>query len=66
MTVDLDEIVRDIAYRAAKNDSGKAIMLGGTIKAKRLSESVLSSETKKHPLHELYSEVLPDEVKNDR
>jgi hypothetical protein len=66
VSVDLDEIVREIAYRAAKNDSGRAIMLRGSIKAKRLSESVLSSKTTQQPIHELYSEVLPNEVKNDR
>ena len=63
VTMDLDAIAQTIANNAARNGSGRAIMLGGHITAKRLNERVIATQTEAVPISQGYSELQPDEVK---
>lgn len=55
--IDVDTIVTQLAYKAARNSSGRATALGGRIKAKRTKRTVLTSETKHDPIPAGYVEV---------
>jgi hypothetical protein len=57
--IDIDGIVQRLVGTAAHNSSGKAIALGGMIKAKRVKERVVSERVETFLIPEGYSEVKP-------
>lgn len=61
VAVDLDEIILRLAGRAARNSSGKATAMHGLLKAQRISQQVLKSETESTPIAAGFSEVQPQQ-----
>lgn len=48
--IDIDEVIKQIAAKAAHNNSGRATQLHGLIKAKRISRNVLSETKEQFPI----------------
>lgn len=59
VVLDLDTICYRIAARAAANGSGKAVVLGGLIKASRVSAKEVKQEEQVFPVSDYY-EVIGD------
>jgi hypothetical protein len=55
--IDIDQIVNELSAKAANNSTGRAIALGGLVKARRVSEKILSTETKTWSIPDGFSEV---------
>jgi hypothetical protein len=63
VTIDVDALVADMARKAARNSSGRATTRSGMIKARRISNTVLTAKQVHVEIPQGYSEVLPEEVK---
>jgi len=60
--IDIDQIVSEVMGRAAQAKTGRSRLLHGLIRARKISEKVLSAHTEHYPISPGYFEVVPEKV----
>lgn len=59
VTIDVREIAAHVAALAARNKSGRAVMLRGKVKAKRTAQRILSETIEPRPIPANFEQVQP-------